>query len=79
MTITLIISCIIVVSTCIKETLNMRKVWWGPIYSLFNEALWIAFFIMVSRAAWPILVACAYYVVNYSIAIPKWRRERKRR
>ena len=55
----------------------MRKVWWGPIYSLGNELLWVAFFLLALEAKnWFILGACLFYIVNYSVAIPKWRRDK---
>ena len=69
------ISLCIVISTCLKEFLNMKKVWWGPIYSLFNEFLWVGFFLLVPGSR-IILIACGVYILNYAFAVPKWRRER---
>ncbi len=69
---------IILLSTCFKEVLNMKKVWWGPIYSLFNECLWITMFLMVPGQR-ILLLACAFYMLTYGAAVPKWYREKNGR
>jgi len=75
---TFILSCVLMLSTCIKEWLIVRRrPWWGPIYGLVNEGLWIAFILSVGEAAWPILIACAYYIQNYARAIPVWYEEKQ--
>ncbi len=69
-------SIVLLVSTCIKETLLTRKVWYAPLYALVNECLWVGYLVWAVPAGWPILAACGYYIYNYIRVTPKWYRGR---
>lgn len=64
------------IATILCIYLQMRKVWWAPIFGLAQEGLWV--WLMIVTKAYPMLIAVAAYSVIFACAIPKWYRERPR-
>ena len=60
---------LIVISTCFKEWKIIRKIWWSPLYGIFNELLWILFILLNGVESYPLLIACLFYIYNYSHGI----------
>ena len=53
-----------------------KKLWWGWLVGLVNQALWITFAVMFR--AWGLLPLSAALIVIYTRALFAWRRDDER-
>ena len=61
--------------TMVAHSLNMRKVWWAPIYGGVVQLVWIAY-ALSDTATKPLLLLALWYLAWYIGSIRKWKRER---
>ena len=75
MTVTWILGWAACIGAMAAHTLNMRKIWWGPIFGVGVQVIWIAY-ALSDTATLPILLAALWYLGWYIGSIKKWKRER---
>ena len=57
------------------HAMNMRKVWWAPIFGVASQLIMLAY-VLTDKATLPMVPVAIWYLVWYALSIKKWHREK---